>query len=158
LRSNPLGELIQLRRDGTVVEYQGKFLTLLTRCEDLTEKHQINIFTAGLRNPVRIDVELKKLTTLEDAMALARTYEQRLVMTEDILERLSPAKMSSFCTPVKPLALTGPLSTAAPVPRLKRPSATEMAAKREKGECFNCTEKFSKEHLKSCSMKGVYLL
>jgi hypothetical protein len=33
-----------------------------------------------------------------------------------------------------------------------------MAANRKKGEHFNCIEKFSKEHLKSCPMKGVYLL
>jgi hypothetical protein len=33
-----------------------------------------------------------------------------------------------------------------------------MAAKCEKGECFNCTKKLSKEHLKSCLVKDVYLL
>jgi hypothetical protein len=33
-----------------------------------------------------------------------------------------------------------------------------MAAKREKGECYNCTEQFSREHLKMCPMKGIYLL
>jgi hypothetical protein len=39
LRSNPLGELIQLRHDGTVAEYQSKFLSLLAHCDGLTEKH-----------------------------------------------------------------------------------------------------------------------
>jgi hypothetical protein len=39
LRSNPLGELIQLRWDGTITKYQGKVLALLTCCEDLMEKH-----------------------------------------------------------------------------------------------------------------------
>jgi hypothetical protein len=39
LRSNPLGELIQLHRETTVVEYQSKFLALLARCDDLVEKH-----------------------------------------------------------------------------------------------------------------------
>jgi hypothetical protein len=51
--------LIQLRRYRTVAKYQGKFLTLLVQCEDLVEKHQINIFTAGLRNPLCIDMELE---------------------------------------------------------------------------------------------------
>jgi hypothetical protein len=37
--SNPLGELIQLRWDGTITKYQGKVLALLTCCEDLMEKH-----------------------------------------------------------------------------------------------------------------------
>jgi hypothetical protein len=34
----------------------------------------------------------------------------------------------------------------------------EMAAKREKGECYNCTKQFSLEHLNTCPMKGIYLL
>jgi hypothetical protein len=33
-----------------------------------------------------------------------------------------------------------------------------MVAKRERGECYNCTEKFSREHLKVCPVKGVFLL
>jgi hypothetical protein len=74
LRTNPLGELILLHREGTVAEFQGKFLTLLTRCEDLTEKHQINIFTTDLRNPLCMNVELQNPAMLEDAMALTRTY------------------------------------------------------------------------------------
>lgn len=36
--SNALGELIQLRRMGTVDEYQEQFLALLCRCDDMTEK------------------------------------------------------------------------------------------------------------------------
>jgi hypothetical protein len=118
---------------------------LLTRCEDLAKKHQINIFTTGPHNPLCIDVELEKPATLEDAMALARTYEQRLAMTEDIPARSPPAKAPSFRTTTKPLTLTGRLSTLAAPARaqhLKRLSATEMAVKREKGECFNCTEFF----------------
>ena len=33
-----------------------------------------------------------------------------------------------------------------------------MAERCLKGLCFNCPEKFSKEHLQHCSMKGIYLL
>jgi hypothetical protein len=75
LRSNMLGKLIQLKRDSTVTDYQSCFLFLVNRCTDLTEKQQINIFTAGLRNPLKMDVELEHPKSLEDAMALARTYE-----------------------------------------------------------------------------------
>jgi hypothetical protein len=71
LWSNPLGELIQLQCDGSVVDYQSAFLTLVALCDNLTEKQQINIFTAGLCNPFRTDVVLEHPTTLEDAIALA---------------------------------------------------------------------------------------
>jgi hypothetical protein len=61
----------------TVVDYQSKFLALVTRCIGLIERHQIDIFTNGLRNPLKTDIKLEASATLEDAMALARTYEQR---------------------------------------------------------------------------------
>jgi hypothetical protein len=127
LRNNPLGELIQLRREGTVADYQSRFLSLLGRCDDLAEKHQINIFTAGLRNLLCTDVELENPATLEDAMALARVYEQRLAMTGDNSVR---AKPSPYRAPARQLALpalrssTTTKDTAGAVtlamPRLKR--------------------------------------
>ena len=52
-RSNPLGELIQVRRTGTVAEYQDRFLTFLARCNGVTELQQVAIFTAGLGAPCK---------------------------------------------------------------------------------------------------------
>jgi hypothetical protein len=72
LRGNILGELIQLTRETTVADYQSRFLALVNRCTGLTEKQQIDIFTAGLRNPLKTDVKLEQPATLDDAMALAR--------------------------------------------------------------------------------------
>jgi hypothetical protein len=159
LRGNALGELIQLQRETTVADYQSKFLALVTRCTDLVEKHQIDIFTNGLHNPLKTDVELEAPTTLEDAMALARTYEQRLNMVNDPTPHPQPCAHSRSGTTAKPLALPAP-TTASPTlsPCLKRLTPEEMAAKRERGECYNCTEKFSRDHLKVCPMKGIYLL
>jgi hypothetical protein len=75
LRGNALGELIQLKRDTTVVDYQNWFSALVNRCTGLSEKQQIDIFTTGLRNPLKTDVELEQPATLDDAMTLARAYE-----------------------------------------------------------------------------------
>jgi hypothetical protein len=44
------------------------------------------------------------------------------------------------------------------VPRLKRFMTVEMAAKREKGKCYNCMEPFSQAHLEVFPMKDIYLL
>ena len=78
-----MGELTQLRRTTTIDEYQEKFLLLLARCEGVTEAQQIAIFTAGLQQPLSIDVELQKTETLEDAMAFARAYERCQVLSTD---------------------------------------------------------------------------
>jgi hypothetical protein len=139
---------------------------LLGHSDGLAEKHQINIFTVGLGNPLKTDVELEHPASLGEAMPLARAYEQRLSMTELSPAHLSP-RSASGCTPRagRQILLPAP-TTATPgakdapptLPRLKRLIAAEMAAKREKGECYNCTKPFSREHLKTCPMKGIYLL
>jgi hypothetical protein len=82
-RSKPLGELTHLRCSGTVDEYQERFLTLVARCEDVTEKQQIAIFTAGLPPQMGIIVELQKPASLDNTMSLARAYERRQQLVDD---------------------------------------------------------------------------
>jgi hypothetical protein len=92
-------------------------------------------------------------------MALARAYEQRLVMTEDTPSRASGRSAPRPAGGTKPLALPAPPTTPTTgAPRLKRLTTAEMAAKRECGECYNCTEKFSRAHLDVCPMKGIFLI
>jgi hypothetical protein len=165
IRDNALGELIQLRRETTVADYQTRFLALINRCKGLSEPHQIDIFTAGLRDLLKTDVELEQSATLEEAMALARAYEHRVAMSAEPTTRLAsrPAygrtKQLAIATPPSAAGgqTNGPATTTTE-PRFKRLTAAEMVAKRTRGECYNCTEKFSKEHLKVCPVKGIFLL
>jgi hypothetical protein len=83
VRSNPLGELAHLRRMGSVDKFQDYFLKLLARCDNVTGPQQIAIFTAGLGEPMSIDVEMQKPETFEDAMALACTFERRSKVKEE---------------------------------------------------------------------------
>nr|CAB3465822.1 unnamed protein product [Digitaria exilis] len=150
LRSNPFWELLHLRRTGTVEE---EFLLLLARCDDVSEAQQLSIFMVGLLEPLKTDVELQKPTTLDDAMALARAFERRLqvdtppfLLALVVLNAQDPSWRVGFYTNTPPKG------------RFKRLSREEMAQRLLKGLCFNCPEKFSKEHAKSCSGKGVYYL
>jgi len=175
-RSNPLGALMKLRRTGTVEEYKAQFLPMLARCRPLQEQDQIDIFTGGLRNPLQTDVELQHPTTLDDAMALARAFERRLELDEDedsstsrvptrtnppIRSRALPATSAPHTPP--PAAKTVPQAPPAPTkgpppagPRFKRLTQQEMAQRRAEGLCFNCPEKFTKDH--ACMKKGLYLM
>jgi hypothetical protein len=85
VRSNPLGELTHLRRTGSMDEYQDQFLKLLARCDGLTEQQQIGIF----------NVEMQKPESFEDAMALARAYEQRLAIDDESSRAIVPARTLS---------------------------------------------------------------
>jgi hypothetical protein len=77
LRSNPLGQLKELRRTGSVDEYQRQFLALLCHCDGLSSVHAMNLFTDGLGEPMTSDVEMQQLADLQFAMSLARAFEQR---------------------------------------------------------------------------------
>jgi hypothetical protein len=165
IRGNALGELIQLRRETTAADYQTRFLTLVNRCKGLTEPHQIDIFTAGLHDPLKTDVELEQLATLEEAMALAHAYEHRLAMSAEPTTRMAsrPAydrtkQLAIHAPPPATGGQTSGMAAPATEPRFKHLTAAEMAAKRVRGECYNCTEKFSKEHLEVCPVKGIFLL
>jgi hypothetical protein len=59
LRGNAFDELIQLKRESTLADYQSRFLVLVNRYIGLNEKQQINIFTTDLHNPLKTDVELE---------------------------------------------------------------------------------------------------
>ena len=59
------------------------FLAYVSRCDTLTEPHQVALFTAGLGEPLKTDVELNQPATLEDAMGLARAYERRNTKSHD---------------------------------------------------------------------------
>lgn len=76
IRFNTLGELKELRRSGSVEEYQRRFLALVCRCDDLTTWHQIYLFIAGLGDPIKSDVELQRPHSLQTAMSLARAFER----------------------------------------------------------------------------------
>lgn len=155
-RSNPFGELTHLRRTGSVTDYQEQFLTLLARCSDVTERQQIDIFTAGLLQPMAIDVELQKPATLDDAMALARAYERRNEVADEAsrpagrtsrsFARSGPPSSPAPKTSATPAA-TGSTATTLGAPvktpfppgsRFTRLSPEEMAQRRLNGLCYNC--------------------
>lgn len=52
-------------------------MALLTRAGPLTEAQQVQLFIAGLGEPLSIDVQLLGPQSLELAMSFARSYERR---------------------------------------------------------------------------------
>jgi hypothetical protein len=77
LRSNPLGELARLPFRTIVEDYQERFWDLLAHTVPLTQKQKVQLFTAGLLERIKIDVELMAPRDLNHALSLARAYERR---------------------------------------------------------------------------------
>jgi hypothetical protein len=70
----------------TVGAYQEQFLSLLCHADSLTSQQQINLFTSGLMEPIKTDVELQHPVSLQLAMSLARAFEKRHLLTSPPLQ------------------------------------------------------------------------
>ncbi|CAN6338741.1 unnamed protein product [Urochloa humidicola] len=75
----------------------------------------------------------------------------------------APTPSSGFKTPATTAMSSTSTTPAAPIkvapPPGVRLTPEEMDQRRVDGLCFNCPEKlFSREHLKQCTMKGIYFL
>ena len=58
------------------LEEIAKLSTLAYHNAELTKRQQVQLFIIGLVNPLKTDVALHRLATLDDANMLARAYEQ----------------------------------------------------------------------------------
>jgi hypothetical protein len=166
----PFRDLSRLQFSGSIEDYQDQFLILLARCEGLREKHQIHLFTAGLPEPLKTDVELQQPPTLEDAMNFSRAFARcQNVASSVVVSKARPsyqrtrATDSSSSTPAtthlqQTTTTSAPNKDLPPGSRFRRLTQAEMTDRRAQGLCFNCPKKFSREHTKTCTMKGIYLL
>jgi hypothetical protein len=98
-------------------------------------------------------------------MALACAYEQRLALVANPPthpgSRLAYGCTKQLALPVPPPIAGG--QTGLPTGAtnelcFKYLTMAKMASKRSWGECYNCTKKFTKEHLEVCPLKGIFLL
>ncbi|KAJ1400267.1 Retrotransposon gag domain [Sesbania bispinosa] len=164
MSNNPLGELANLKQMGSVEEYQRQFQSLLSRTSDLKHHQQVDLFTAGLVEELRIDIEMQQPGNLGIAMNMARALErkQRVSQGTPILRssmswpsskntsnssvisanRNSNARGGGQTT--KPVASSSRVGYSAPF--VKRLTWAEMAERRAKGLCYNCDESYSTGH------------
>ena len=92
-RANPFGELISIRRTGTVADYTKRFLEHLTRIKPIPDTEERDIFTKNLGEPMKTQVEMMKPASLEAAMDLAISFEH--------LHNVSTATTATQARPVR---------------------------------------------------------
>jgi hypothetical protein len=150
-----------LCRTGSVDEFCGKFMALSCRDLSLTEGQQIQLFTTGLGKPLRTNVALKQLRSLDAAVMFARTYEQRLVAQG----ATAPATRTSTRATSKPWTAPTPAATSTgsvnqlPYGRAstsRKFSPAKISDRRTKGMCFKCDEHFVPSHRDVC--KRLFLI
>ena len=158
-------KIMLLHRDGTVDDYTDKFLALACCNADLTESQLVQMYTAGLVNPLKTDVTLCHPASLDDAIMLARAYEQRLHLSSTDpgptrgtrslfqsssthMETAPPASSSATPHDTASSATTGSGKTTSLASTLpcRRLSPADMTQRRAEGLCYNCDEKFVAGH------------
>ncbi|KAH7661405.1 Acid proteases protein [Dioscorea alata] len=98
----------------------------------------LNCFLSGLRDDIQRELYLLKPVSLHEAMGMAKLVKDKLNASRPSIPRVPFHR---------PLALppppTAPRPSSFPIKRL---TPMEMAARREKGLCFNCDSKFTPGH------------
>lgn len=157
--------LFKLQQTSTVAAYQWDFERLCNRVNGLPAPAILDCFISGLRSDIQNEMAILQRTSIAQAIGLAKLVETKLQATKPLHyfnPRLFPPKPPQIApipnsnptpTPKPPLLPTPPARLTLPAPMNLRPnlpikylSPAEMDARRAKGLCFNCDERFHKGH------------
>ncbi|OMP03871.1 hypothetical protein COLO4_10143 [Corchorus olitorius] len=152
--SNPSAALFKLKQRGTVTEYQQEYEILANQVKGLSNEHLLHCFISGLHPEIQHEVIPLTPTNLTHALALAKMIEAKLT-AQRAIRRAHPGQVfggiskpmqntsSAYKAPGLP---TSPRLPALPAPQIKQLTPTEMQARRAKGLCYNCDEKYVSGH------------
>ncbi|XP_043714700.1 uncharacterized protein LOC122663059 [Telopea speciosissima] len=137
------GALSKLTQMGTVAEYQSRFEALSNKVSGIPEPFLISFFISGLKPDLNRELLVAQPTSLVHAISLARLYEEKFLASRQSFKpswpKLGPPSADPILKTPPPPASAGPVFK----PRL---SPHEMKARRDKGLCYNCDEKFVAGH------------
>jgi hypothetical protein len=150
LTTNHLAELARLPFTTDIAAYLDAFQARMAHAGRLTPYQQAQVFTGGLPDHIRIDVELHDPQDLQCAMRLARAYERRNSVTPLALlvpSNRSTRRASSGSASLQQGSSSSSSSPAAvPSHPFKRLTPAEMAERRKQGLCYNCDEPYVQGH------------
>ncbi|VFQ80644.1 unnamed protein product [Cuscuta campestris] len=166
---NYIGLLSKLSQTSSVMDYQSAFETILNKVSGVPEGTLIAIFIAGLKQPVRREVNLQNPSTLASAFALAQELsacheEAAASYSANNRKPWQPRPSSTTGTGLLPT----PVPTSRPSPLRGRPndrssplqvvrlSPAEKTERNKKGLCWYCDEKWVPGH--NCKHRFLVLM
>ncbi|XP_026415231.1 uncharacterized protein LOC113310676 [Papaver somniferum] len=153
-----VGEFNKLSQVGTVSEYQEIFeefkALMLAKNKHLTEDYFTSSFISGLKEELRIVVQMFSPATLEKAIYLARMHEMLLDSSNKKAKINRPPPLyipqSHMNTVHSPKSTSpsprGTIPTSPKFPPIRRLTYAEMKTRKDKGLCYNCDEEFKVGH------------
>ncbi|KAG8495472.1 hypothetical protein CXB51_013116 [Gossypium anomalum] len=161
---NPMKELVTLRQQGTVEQYQDMFVGILNQLH-LPENYALSIFISNLKTEISHYLELFEPSTLMEAFQLARKIEvllscsgRKLTLPASTSPRSlpSPSVVSGYSsTPTRSVvgsqsASNAPITKSGP----RSISPALMVKRKQKGLCFWCRAKYQAGH--KCVRSQLY--
>lgn len=135
-----------MRQTSSVKEYQSQFERLANRTDGLSDSFFISCFVCGLKEEIRMDVQMFHPTTLTAVIELTHLQEEKLKARRRF-PQFDTNKVSPSLLPNPPKVGTPPINRLTPM---------EAKERRKHGLCFNCDEKFHRGH--RCKTKTLFLI
>ncbi|MCH87619.1 hypothetical protein A2U01_0008493, partial [Trifolium medium] len=161
----PRASLFKLTQTGSLDDYYLEFTSLANRSTGLTAEALLDCFISGLHTELQREVISQTPSTLVQAVAIARLYEDKFNPVPKPSQFHHPRNKNFTPNPStnpsptkKPPLLPTPNIKPQNQPQrtIKHISPAEMQLRREKGLCYYCDDKFSHQH--RCPNKHLMLL
>nr|GEV27144.1 transposon Ty3-G Gag-Pol polyprotein [Tanacetum cinerariifolium] len=139
----------------------GVIREVVSSVDGLPEEFLMACYIGGLKDEVRLEVKMKKPRSLIDAMGLARMAKEKLGLARKQSQPVLFSTPSSVgrLTPTDSAGILGSgLTTtlALPSPPTRRILNTYAKARREKGLCYYCDEKYLPGH--QCTKPQFFMI
>ncbi|XP_047943164.1 uncharacterized protein LOC125190006 [Salvia hispanica] len=145
--------IIRLKQTGNFRSYLSEFERLVNCVPHWRDKALLGAFMAGLRDDLAKEIRFFRPQSLEHAIELARHADDQAKNKRTVsFHKIQP---KATTTPSTSGSMSRPLTSTKP-PQARRLTWAEMQAKREKNECFNCDEPFSRGH--TCKFNQALLI
>ncbi|KAF3625987.1 hypothetical protein FXO37_30564 [Capsicum annuum] len=119
---DPEGRLTKLCQTFSVADYQARFEAIANETEDKPNTLMVKLFVSGLRLVIKTNVLVHKSNTLDEAISLAHTHEQRLNLKKGPMQpffaRTQPLLPSSQSRSLAPSRNSGVPSVKFPIKHL----------------------------------------
>ncbi|XP_014491240.1 uncharacterized protein LOC106753853 [Vigna radiata var. radiata] len=145
---DPRGLLFKLTQSSTVNDYLTEFERLASRVVGLPPSFLLSCFILGLSPEIKREVLALQPLTFTQAAALAKLQEDKFHDLRKGPRNRFPFQPSPISTSLSPPQgrSSSPLLPTPSKTNYKKLSHEEMLARREKGLCYNCDEKFHPGH------------
>ncbi|XP_073152641.1 uncharacterized protein [Henckelia pumila] len=164
-----LGTMSKLMQVGKLGEYQHQFEQLATKIPNVPESVLVSCFISGLRPDLRRETQVYKPQSLKKAMGLARLFDDKATDNKNQIrsgidhsryEKSFGQSRASALPPLLPtpsaMGSNAQLNRPKPMVNFRKLTPIEMAARLEKGLCYNCDEKYSFGH--RCKAKMFFFI